>query len=338
MQRVLEWLAAALILLGGTCVLLGLGGALHPVLDAIGFFRPHFGILAGLGGLLALVLGRYRGALVGVGLAVLAAVMLGPVWRGVERPAEAGAETRSITVMTANVLGGSNPDLDRTASLLVAANADILAIVEAPRAWGEPDSLLMRHYAHATARPGKRNGVFILSRFPLANPVYNHPDRATSLFGNAVADVGGAPLGVTVTHFSWPLVSDNAQQKQTGAIAKILPETAGPMLLMGDFNAPPWSEAMGRVENNSGLAMIGGLRRTWLGAYPNPLRFMLTGEIYRADVPAILGHQIDHILLSPDIGVEQIEVIPLPGSDHDAVWARITVPLRTPRNLYASRQ
>jgi len=312
------WLLVVLSTLG---LLLGFGGRWNPVLDAVGYFRLHFGVLAALGGLLAFSISRWRIKWIGFGAALLAVATLGPVWRGIERPAEGSEKTRAVTVMAANVLGGRNPSLDLTASVLLAADADVLATVETPFEWAAANSLLARHYPHNTIQSNARSGVILWSKLPLSLIETARSSRQMPAFATALVDLGGgAGLGVTAVHLSWPLVADGAQAKQIELTRSLLPAQSGPKLLMGDFNAPPWSQAMKRVEETTRLTMTGGLRRTWVG-----------GE----EIPAVLGHHIDHILPSREVGVEQIEVIALPGSDHRAVWSRLRVPLRVRGTLFA---
>ncbi len=83
---------------------------------------------------------------------------------------------------------------------------------------------------------------------------------------------------------------------------------------MGDFNAAPWSEALRRAETASGTRLINGLRLTWSGSVP-------------PGVPMPPGLPLDHILISPGIGVERIKAVTLHGSDHKAVVADLQIPL-----------
>jgi len=212
----------------------------------------------------------------------------------------------------------------------------VLAIVEAPRAWSKPSALLARQYPYSTVQPRSRNGAIIFSKFPLRGIETAFASPNSPAFAAAFVDLGGGSgFGVTAVHLSWPLVANDAQSKQISVIGSLLSAEAGPKILMGDFNAVPWSAAMHRVEANTGLSMTNGYRRTWLGGYPNPLNFALTGSLYGKEIPSVLGHHIDHVLLSPDIGIDAVEVIPLPGSDHRAVWSRVKIPLRPTGPLFA---
>ena len=99
------------------------------------------------------------------------------------------------------------------------------------------------------------------------------------------------------------------------AFAEVAGHFSGPLVVMGDFNATPWSHAVRRIERLTGTRRIGGIGRTWHG-YPTPL----------GEVPVPLGLPIDHILISPGIGVLSVGTLEIPGSDHLAVRAVLTVP------------
>ncbi len=327
------WLIVAGATLG---VLLGFGGGFSPVLDAIGFFRIHFAVLAITGSALAFMLDRHRAMWIGFAAAAVAALSLGPVWRSVERSSVEFAETRSVTVMTANIFGRNNPSLHLTASVLMAVDADILAVIEAPPDWSEQGAVLAHHYPFSTVQAKARNGTILFSKFPLerVETAFASPD--TPAFATAFAKIGqGVGLGISAVHLSWPVVVRDAQRKQVTILGSLLPAGARSTVLMGDFNAAPWSTAMRQVEMRTGLSMIGGFRRTWRGGYPNLLHFAATGSLYGNEIPSLLGHHIDHVLVSPDIGIDAIETFPLPGSDHHAVWSRINVPVRPTGPLLA---
>ena len=109
-------------------------------------------------------------------------------------------------------------------------------------------------------------------------------------------------------------IGDQRQQIETlGQIVKDLP---GPLIIMGDFNATAWSYAVRRIEELTGTQRIAGVGRTWHGGYDTPL----------GRIPEPLGLPIDHILVSPGIGVRSIGTVPIPGSDHLAVRAVLTLP------------
>jgi endonuclease/exonuclease/phosphatase (EEP) superfamily protein YafD len=99
-----------------------------------------------------------------------------------------------------------------------------------------------------------------------------------------------------------------AQFRQVTEIAKLIERTGGPKLVMGDFNATPFSRVLGVLQDSANL-----IRLTNLPSWPS-----------RAGLPQIA---IDHIFVSPGISLLEAEQIgEAAGSDHYPVTARIAVP------------
>lgn len=323
------WRSGVWLLVVGAGLGVGLGflGPLRDEFDILSHFRPHFGLLALLGSVLAFWVPSRRLKYISLAVAVLAFAMLGPAWRSVEAPPKAGVETRDVTVMTANLLG-KNPTLDLSLGALLAVDADVLVTVETPRAVAKRPSVVSAHYPYSTVTKGTRNGVIVWSKFPLERIDLGKKNGTAPAFAKARVDLGGGTgFGVTGVHLSWPLIANGVQSKQIASIGSLLPAKAGPQVLVGDFNAAPWSDAMRRVEANTGLRLIGGLRLTWRGVYPNPLHYLMTGDLSGNGLPAPIGHHIDHVLLGGGIGVDAAQVRSLPGSDHRAVWVSLQVPV-----------
>ena len=118
-------------------------------------------------------------------------------------------------------------------------------------------------------------------------------------------------LGLHLAH-AWP----GNQAHQIGVLGDITRDLPRPLIVLGDFNATPWSHALVRAQALTGTLRIPGYRVSWHGAYPSPF----------GEVPSLLGQAIDHILLSPGLGVERTMVLDIPGSDHDAVGAVVRLP------------
>jgi len=99
-----------------------------------------------------------------------------------------------------------------------------------------------------------------------------------------------------------------AQFRQVNEIAKVIERTSGPRLVMGDFNATPFSRILGTLQDSANLK-----RLTNLPTWPS-----------HAGLPQIA---IDHVFVSPGIRPLEAEQIGEPaGSDHYPVTVRIAVP------------
>jgi endonuclease/exonuclease/phosphatase (EEP) superfamily protein YafD len=94
------------------------------------------------------------------------------------------------------------------------------------------------------------------------------------------------------------------------ALATWCQHTATPIVLAGDFNATLDHRELRSLGCTDVAAAVGrGLTGTW----PTSL-------------PAWLGVQIDHVLVGGGITPSGARVLNLPGSDHRAVLARVTLP------------
>ncbi len=130
-----------------------------------------------------------------------------------------------------------------------------------------------------------------------------------------VADVaiGAARFRTIVTHPIPPIsgAATRSQEDQLDAIADQAREGATPVLLMGDFNATPWSRPFLRLLRRSGLSDS----RAGFGV--------------QASFPAgplLMRIPIDHLLASCSVGVSDRRIGRDVGSDHLPVIVDLVVP------------
>lgn len=293
-------------------VVLGFGGPLFFDLDLLAHFRLHLLLLAAPIALAALVL-RDAGALWRtMAAAVLAAAGLAPLW------AETGpaGEGAPVTVMTANLyFHNALPEAMREA--LVAADADILVTAETMQQVGSGTAALDDHYPYRLSREtGTPNlQTVIWSKFPIRGGTLLPEMGSGPMGGYALVEIApGRELLVMGLHLGHVVIG--RQEEEVAALGTIAEGLPWPRVVMGDFNATPWSHAMKAVERATGTQRVHGVAETWRGRYPTP--------IGKLEEP--IGLPIDHVLVSEGIGVEAIETVPIPGSDHLAVRAALRVP------------
>lgn len=77
----------------------------------------------------------------------------------------------------------------------------------------------------------------------------------------------------------------------------------------------PCGRARSRITDTQ---ILGGYRVTWKDHYQTPL----------GPLPEPWGHQIDQMLLSPDIGVDAVETLALPSSDHLGLFVSLHISAR----------
>ena len=312
-ERAFLVLAAALLAASVAATL----GRTPMALDALSAFQVHFAVLAGAVAAVSVLRRAWRGAVLAVAAAAVALIAAPQIWRSADQPAAPGPAD-SLTVAVANVFY-DNPEPEALAAALVALDADVLATLETPAA-------LLSHPALVAAYPHRRGwtapdvpgGPAIWSRLPLLDRPRDsgggHPNHLI-----ATLDLGeGRPLEVLALHLDWPIVGGQGWQYED--FARFWSKVGEPLVVMGDFNAAPWSAMTRRVERITRTEVLDGWRPTFFGGSG--------GRSGRFWTP--LGLPIDHILVSPGIGAAEVRTQALPGADHRAVIARLTVPTARP--------
>jgi endonuclease/exonuclease/phosphatase (EEP) superfamily protein YafD len=116
----------------------------------------------------------------------------------------------------------------------------------------------------------------------------------------------GGSLTVIGTHLHRPSRDPWLHPRQKSALAALMRRIDGPLILAGDLNSSPWSNAFRRLRAATGLVPAGILTPSW-PAWPLAL-------------PQVA---LDHILASPDLTVAAAGTGSAVGSDHLPVWARL---------------
>lgn len=228
-----------------------------------------------------------------------------------------------IKVMSFNIQSGfsfdGRQDLESIAGVIAASGADVVAIQESSRGRlmdGSLDMPLwlahrldMDHRFRGTEEPNWGNTI--LSRYPILEAGWGHLPRVGTLIGRgylwARLDIGEPePLLVIATHLH-QLGPDTLQrQAQVRSILDFWNETE-PAILVGDMNAEPGSAEMA-------LLAQAGMVDAWNEAGTGP------GYTYSAGDPV---KRIDWLWHTPDLRVEEIEVLRTQVSDHMPVVATV---------------
>ncbi len=234
-------------------------------------------------------------AIVVAGHAAIAA----PFFIGSTRP----ATDRSMTVMAVNVEYGQG-DLTRLSQAADRLDVDVLVVTEADdltarlTSSGLADRFPYRHGRDT----GGGVGTMVLSRWP---STLLDAGRTTR-FDEPLVEVATphGPLLVKGVHSASPV---RPQWRDELANLAATPAGRTPMVLAGDFNASQDHDVFRRITARFPDAheQVGaGWVRTW-NAERRPFV------------------QIDHVLLHR-LEAEDAGVVDIPGSDHRAVWARVS--------------
>jgi endonuclease/exonuclease/phosphatase (EEP) superfamily protein YafD len=275
------------------------------------------------GGLLGSQLLRRRrvaAAAAGLSGAALAAVVLP---RAIRRP-QPTADGPVLRVITANLLRG-RADEDSLVRLVQRTGADVLflqeltesAVVRLKQA-GLAD-VLAHELIDERGESSRGSGIY--ARFPLVEGKPLPPSFAAQPAARLELP-GGQAVNVTCIHThppNPPLPGKVARWREELALLPPRPDSADapPLVMAGDFNATFDHESFRGV-----------LRRGLVDAAAQAGRGLVPTWAPFPGWPGLLT--IDHVLLDPRCAVLAVEVHPLPGSDHRAVYAEFRLPADRP--------
>ena len=273
-------------------------------------FTPYVAATAWIPVVAALLLHQRAVAAVALVAAVLLVIAVAP--RAFDGPRVAEASGPSVTVLTANLRYG-NGDPEALMALARRSGADLVSLQELP-----PDEAARIDAAGARrlfpyrvldTRPGAQ-GSGLLSRYPLTDP--DRPQGLRMAMPEATLRVPGAPpVRVKAVHPVAPLHGDVAVWEETMRSLPRATPRGGLRMLVGDFNATLdhhlLRDLIGSGYSDAGDATGIGLQ----GTYPAHRRLRIT---------------IDHVLVDERARVTSASVHVVPGSDHRALVARISLP------------
>ncbi|GAB3743932.1 endonuclease/exonuclease/phosphatase family protein [Microlunatus parietis] len=264
-----------------------------------------------------------------IALAFLAALFLIPATASAD-----DGRDHDIDVISYNIHHGRGVDgvldLERIARLIEDSGADVVALQEVDRHFGDrsdwvdqpawfADRLRM-HVSYGAnldlepltpGAPRRQYGTALLSRFPIVESsntyLPKYPGQEQRGLLQATLAVHGQSVRVANTHLTH---NNNAErQEQADAVRQLLSGSRRPTVLAGDLNARP------DVPEIKTLTAV--LRDGWVGAGAGP------GYTYPVAAPA---SRIDYLLHSGNVITRSIEVPHSPASDHLPVVARMRVP------------
>lgn len=314
-------LAGACLLLTACALAAGLFGHLVPdgspllstVLRMLDSLRPHLLALAAVGGAGLAGLGLRR-----TGLACLLAAALGGGLLILDYRARAlllsSAPGAGLTVLWFNLEKDNPVPPARLEAALRASGADVIVLAEALSARPVMPGLRAHYPYQAGCASARACELLILSRVPIGEPLlfdtFAGPDRFAS-FEPQLPGAGRVRIVALHRIKPWYLGMTGMEQAWIGAVLARAPQR--PLIVMGDFNAAPWSRSLRSLEQTQGLRHPALPIATW----PREL--------------GGLGLPIDHILLRGAAVFQDIspwgEQL---GSNHRGLLARIALPSAAP--------
>ncbi len=278
-------------------------------------FTPYVAAAAWVPAVLALVTRRWTVGAVAVLIAILLASAVAP--RAVPSRDQGPTVGVRLNVMTSNMLFGG-ADAATIVKLVSEHDIAVLAVqeftTEGKEALAAAGLGALLPYSSLADEP-KADGSGVYSRYPITAPGAER-NGGGFMQAHATVDVPGAgPVVVESAHPLAPYASSVLKQWRQDLLAEPRADRSEvPRILLGDFNATldhaPLRELISRGYRDAADATGKGLIGTW-GPYDGD------------PIPPVT---IDHVLVDERIGVREVSIHPIPGSDHRAVIAGLTVP------------
>lgn len=305
---ILQALAALLLL--ASCI--GFLGAGWWPFDLASHFRIQYFAALVLTGGTSLLFKRRRLAFASLAGALLNAAVILPLW--IPPAAPLPTQGQRLRAMTFNI-HTANADKAGAIEVVRASDADVVALLEVDQAWMIAIRNLRDGYPFAVEEPREDNfGICLLSRWPIKDATIHHWGQSEVPSIEARLETNGVSVTVIATHPLPPAGRERAlmRDEQLDLLAAHLPTINGLVVVMGDLNTTPWGASFRDLLARSGLrdsARGFGWQPTWPANLP-PLFIPL-----------------DHVLVSPEIGVSARSAGSAAGSDHRSVVADLVVPL-----------
>ncbi len=245
------------------------------------------------------------------GLAAIVALALAvaPQWFPASAAPRPGAPL--VRIYSANVQA-LNTDVDAIRLSLVAVDADVVVLIEVGDAPAARLDQILADYPHRIASPrierssGAARSV-VASRWPLT-AIRDRPDGLHAVGATVRTPLG--PLNVLGVHLTrpWPFQEQWGQISQTMALAAVVSDLSGPVVVAGDFNSVSSARIGRQIRRDIGLRPAPGFPGTWPAA-----------------VPSVFGVTIDQVYRSPDLALVSRRLGRPTGSDHRPVVTEITL-------------
>ncbi|MEM6667336.1 MAG: endonuclease/exonuclease/phosphatase family protein [Pseudomonadota bacterium] len=258
-------------------ILAGLGTAIDGRLDLLSHFRAHLGLaLIGAALVFLLLKAPVRGALSGVAGCAALATLVPVLWLNAAKPTGGDPMLR---ILHFNMLG-ENRRADEIATLIRAEEPDVVFLLEGTPMEPHFEALSdLYPYRLPCQWAVNRCDLQVLSRLPLDEAELQPMPHS----GNRVAmlpfTLGGQEITVVGAHFSKPY-QDGVLWWQLHHMADRLAAIETPLVLVGDFNATPWSKLLVDFKEKAGFRYVAGFRGSW-PAEAGPLGFPIDHALVR---------------------------------------------------------
>jgi endonuclease/exonuclease/phosphatase (EEP) superfamily protein YafD len=289
--------------------------------DLVSFFRMHL-LFVGLGALVLAFLVRGIGPKL-AGAMAFASALVPFLWTpATALPAQVDTASR-FRIVSANIYV-DNPDPTSFVGFLRRANPDLVVLQETTGRWQDAISAVSVWPYQSSIDMQSRDDMKVFSRFPILSERIVSPESRDTGGRHPVRfelAVGSSRVVLFAVHAQTPRTKEMWRERNAylrDITAAVQAEAQGTKIIVtGDWNTPIWSPFFSRVLTDANL------RTAQFEWWPAPTRFSLRfGSISELGIP------IDHIAVSPNIGLAGFSTGPQFGSNHLPISADLTLPTR----------
>jgi len=218
----------------------------------------------------------------------------------------------ALNVLNMNI-NTANSRFDDTLAIVRKVDPTILVLLEVNDRWIEQLSSLQQNYRYTLLLPRANNfGVALYSKIPFKDISDKRLQYVSRPAIDVELDLQETTVRLIGIHSLPPTSKPRVAQRDIllRNTADVVAESNGPTIVVGDFNISMWSPAFKDFMQRSALINP----RIGRGVFPT----------WPAHILALTP--IDHILVSQEFAIHSLESVPIPGSDHLGMYARLTLP------------
>jgi endonuclease/exonuclease/phosphatase (EEP) superfamily protein YafD len=310
-RRILDWLLLFALAVPAGLSTIALGARWWWPLELCTHFRAHYLAAFLFGAALCFATKRYKIAGAFSAFALFNLWFVAPLYLGGTTDTGQGTAVR---VMTVNAFC-ANVERDRLMEYIAEVSPDVLLVMEVDAGWATRLKTLAASYPHQLIEQRTEDcfGIALLTTLPVAEVDIRELGSSLPTVVARFERDGGTWFHFIGTHpmpptRGWAAALRNAQLAAIGRLAASLED---PVVVAGDLNITSWSPHF------RDLVQMAGLRDSRHGFGNQPT--------WRSNF-VWMGIAIDHIFVSPEVGVKQRWVGPDVGSDHRPVVAELVIP------------
>jgi len=238
--------------------------------------------------LILMLLAMGQGRLAGIGFAGVSIIVLFLVWDYRSRIAPT-AQSGDLDVIWFNALETNTTDVADFTAALLDADADVVVFAESYPLFDVP-ALVEEQYPYRLGCDELDTcGILFLSRVPISYSRFRDFPSGYDRFLRVVLEVPDkTPVHLIAIHMVKPWFTGFTDTETEAIAAALDTSNPPPTIVMGDFNAAPWSRRVRSIERAFGLEHAGWPLSTWpagAGAFGVPIdHILLRGGAAFADI------------------------------------------------------